>query len=67
MQHAFSVDEFCRNHDISRGLFYRLLRDGSGPAIIKARRRTLISQEAAEEWRRRMERGTTAPAGEARS
>lgn len=60
---AFSVAEFCREHGISRGLFYRLLREGRGPRVIKAGRRTLISREAAEQWRRRME--AAAQAGEA--
>ena len=52
---AFSVAEFCREHGISRGLFYNMLREGRGPSVIKAGRRTLISREAAEDWRRRME------------
>ena len=52
---AFSVAEFCREHGISRGLFYNMLREGRGPRVIKAGRRTLISREAAEEWRRHME------------
>ncbi len=60
---AFSVAEFCREHAISRGLFYNLLREGRGPRVIKAGRRTLISREAAEDWRRRME--ATTQAGEA--
>ncbi len=60
---AFSVAEFCREHGISRGLFYNMLREGRGPAVIKAGRRTLISREAAEDWRRRME--AAAKAGEA--
>ncbi len=63
MTATYSVAEFCREHGISRGLFYRLLREGRGPRVIKAGRRTLISREAAEEWRRRME--TAAQAGEA--
>jgi predicted DNA-binding transcriptional regulator AlpA len=54
---TYSVAEFCREHGISRGLFYSLLRDGRGPRVIKAGRRTLISHEAAEEWRRVMELG----------
>ncbi len=62
MKSTYSVNEFCHEHGISRGLFYRLLRDGQGPATMKVGRRTLISREAAEEWRRRME---TAGAGEA--
>lgn len=65
MQDAFSVDSFCRAHGISRGLFYKLAREGRGPAIMKLNTRTLISREAAEEWRRRMESETAAPVGEA--
>jgi hypothetical protein len=52
---ANHVDEFCRQHGISRAHFYNLLKRGDGPAILKAGRRTLISAEAAAEWRRRME------------
>ena len=63
MTATYSVADFCREHGISRGLFYRLLREGHGPRVIKAGRRTLISREAAEEWRRRME--TAIQAGEA--
>ncbi len=60
---SYSVSDFCRAHGISRALLYKLLRDGRGPRIMKVGRRTLISQEAAEEWRRRME--TAIEGGEA--
>jgi hypothetical protein len=50
-----SVAEFCHQHGISRGLFYALVKDGLGPQTAKIGRRTLISAEAAEQWRRRME------------
>ncbi len=62
---ACSVEEFCREHGISRALFYRLLREDRGPAIMKVGRRTLISREAAEQWRRRMESDAACLAGEA--
>jgi hypothetical protein len=51
----YSVVEFCQSARISRGLFYKLLREGHGPHIAKVNRRTLISEQAAEEWRQRME------------
>ena len=35
MKHAFSVDEFCQAHGISRGLYYKLSKEGRGPAIMK--------------------------------
>ena len=60
---ANNVEGFCQQHGISRGHFYNLLKRGEGPAIIKAGRRTLISAEAAAEWRRRMERSTSQERG----
>lgn len=52
---AFTVPEFCSAHRISRALFYILRRDGRGPRVMKVGKRTLISGEAANEWRREME------------
>ncbi len=52
---AQTVDEFCQSHRISRGTFYNLLKDGRGPRVMKIGSRTLISAEAAVDWRRRME------------
>lgn len=52
---CFTVAEFCEAHRISRSHFYDLARRGDGPAIIKAGNATLISVEAAGDWRRRME------------
>ena len=56
MSMMFSVAGFCHQHGISRGTFYKLLNEGRGPKAVKIGRRTLISSEAAQEWRRRMER-----------
>ena len=53
---AYSVSEFCREHNISRGLFYNLRRAGRGPRVMKIGRRTLVSHAAAEEWRQSIER-----------
>jgi hypothetical protein len=55
---AFSVDEFCSTHRISRALFYLLQRAGSGPRLMRVGRRTLVTVDAAAEWRKRMERST---------
>lgn len=52
---ALGVTEFCRSHGISRALFYLLLRDGTGPRVMRVRGRVLISAEAAREWREAME------------
>jgi hypothetical protein len=50
---AFSVDEFCEAHRISRAFFYLLQKERRGPRTLKVGRRTLISAEAAAEWRNR--------------
>lgn len=57
---AMSVEEFCEMHDIGRTTFFRLEKERKGPRIMKVGRRTLISAEAAAEWRARMEAETAA-------
>jgi hypothetical protein len=56
--HAFSIQQFCAAHSLSRAMFYILLKNGRAPAVMKVGRRTLISAEAAADWRRRMEAAT---------
>jgi hypothetical protein len=56
---TYSISEFCRAHRVSKAFFYVLLKRGDAPKIMKVGKRTLVSDEAAEAWRRRME----APAG----
>jgi len=52
---ALSIAEFCKAHGISEGLFYKLKRQGESPREMKVGARTLISFEAAAEWRRARE------------
>jgi hypothetical protein len=52
---AFTIDEFCESHRISRSAFYKMLADGTGPKVMKVLSRTMISVEAAADWRRRCE------------
>jgi excisionase family DNA binding protein len=59
---AFSVNDFCKRHNICRATFYNLLKAGRGPAVMKVGSRVLISSEAAEQWRRRMEADAAAEA-----
>jgi hypothetical protein len=59
---ALTVQQFCFAHAISRSLFYVLLKRGDGPRLLKAGRRTLVTADAAADWRHRMEAAT---AGEA--
>jgi predicted DNA-binding transcriptional regulator AlpA len=52
---AFSIREFCQAHGISEGFFYKLKKQGEGPREMKIGARTLITFEAAAEWRRARE------------
>jgi GH24 family phage-related lysozyme (muramidase) len=52
---SFSVSEWCRYRGICAATFYNRLRHGEMPAICKIGRRTIITAEADEEWRRRTE------------
>lgn len=52
---AFSIDEFCSAHGISRAMFYKILKEGTGPRTMRVGSRTLISDEASADWRRQME------------
>lgn len=52
---AYSPAQFCDQHGIARTTFYALLKEGRGPRTFKVGRRTLISAEAAADWRARME------------
>ena len=50
-----SITRFCAEHEISRAMLYKLWGQDLGPRIFRVGRKVLISREAAEEWRRRME------------
>jgi hypothetical protein len=52
---VYSIAEFCRSHGVSRAFFYTLMKRGEGPTVMKVGKRTLVSEEAARDWRRRME------------
>jgi len=60
---AMSIREFCRLHGISEDQFYKMKREGWGPATMKVGSRTLISHEAAAGWRREREIAAANPAG----
>ena len=64
MKSMLSITEFCHDHGISRSVFYRLTKERRAPRAVKVGRRTLISREAAEAWRRRMEHETALATGE---
>jgi len=59
---AFSVFGFCVAHGLSRSKFYDMWRSGEGPRVMKCGSRTLISVEAAREWRLARERAAASAA-----
>ena len=52
---ALSIPEFCRRHQISMAMYFKIAREGIGPRVMRVGRRTIISREAAEAWRRERE------------
>lgn len=57
---TYTVPQFCDAHNVSRTHLYALWKEDKGPRLMKVGRRTLISAEAAADWRKRME-DETAP------
>lgn len=47
---AYSVKEFCAAFSISPAHLYKLNNLGSGPAMVKVGRKTLIPRKGAIEW-----------------
>jgi hypothetical protein len=54
-QEVYTVAQFCAAYAISRAKLYQLLVAGTGPHTYKLGKRTMISREAAEAWRRELE------------
>jgi len=54
MKQAYSIEEFAKDHSISRSQVYAEIKAGR-LVPMKVGRRKLISREAAEKWRRAME------------
>lgn len=51
---AYSIKEFCQRHNLSRGTYYNMRREGLAPVEVRVFTRVLITKEAAEAWRRVM-------------
>jgi predicted DNA-binding transcriptional regulator AlpA len=60
-QDAYSVSDFCQRHQISRSHFYNLLNSHDGPRVMRVGKRTLVSREAAFDWRRKRENVADGP------
>ena len=52
---AYSIKAFCIAHNISEAFFFKLKKEGRGPREMAVGRRTLISIEAAADWRHERE------------
>jgi excisionase family DNA binding protein len=49
---TYTVEEFCRRHNVSRSYFYEvLLPEGAAPAMTTLGRHRSITREAAAAWR----------------
>ena len=48
---AMSIPQFCTSHNISEGFYYKLKKQKLNPREMKVGTRTLITFEAAANWR----------------
>jgi hypothetical protein len=48
---ALSIPEFCTAHGFSEGMYYKMRKQGLTPREMKVGTRTLITFEAAAQWR----------------
>jgi hypothetical protein len=57
---AYDINGFCKAHNISRALYYKLRTEGRGPRETRVTpTKPIITLETAAEWRQRiMEEGT---------
>lgn len=51
---AFTIDEFCERHSISRGLYYKLKKQGKTPRITELGAKLIITEEDETAWRQTM-------------
>jgi hypothetical protein len=59
---ALSIHAFCILHGISEDMYFKMQREGWGPVVMRVGSRTLISCEAAAEWRRAREQAAATEA-----
>ncbi len=49
---AYTVQEFCTTHRISRSMLYKMWREGTGPRfILIGATKRIITAEGAADWR----------------
>jgi hypothetical protein len=48
---AYTIDEFCAAHRLSRRKFYDLQEHGIGPRLMRIGSKVLVSVESAAAWR----------------
>lgn len=53
---TYDIPTFCHFHNISRGMFYKLLKQNLGPRLMRVGKRTIITEDSAAEWRHIMEK-----------
>lgn len=55
-----TIDEFAERHRISRGLVYKLIKQGRGPRLTKLNQRTIITARDEADWLESLHRGDDA-------
>jgi hypothetical protein len=59
---VFSAAEFCARNNVSRSLWFKLLKQGRAPRLMRFGNVTKITREAELDWRARMEKESASEA-----
>lgn len=62
---AYAIPEFCIRHRISESFYHKLQSLGLGPKTMRLLGRTLITREAAAQWRAEREAASASVSNEA--
>jgi hypothetical protein len=47
---SLTIDQWCKQHNLSRSTFYKLRKVGKAPRIIKVLEAVRITEDADREW-----------------
>lgn len=55
LKNVYTIVAFCEVYNISKGFFYKLLKQNLGPRLMRVGKRVFITVQAAQEWCIKME------------
>jgi hypothetical protein len=68
LEATMTVDQFCEFENISRASFFKMLRNGTGPSVLRVPNTRIlrVTAQARREWERRAQEKSNSEAGNER-